>query len=88
MNLEPKEIIQYGKTGFVFLNAGRGVFSLLGERLFKKRKQRKQLKMKQYKSKKRQEQSLTPHFGKKKKGVFRWTKVGIRVGLIVRERYL
>ncbi|WP_304507365.1 hypothetical protein [Anaerotignum sp.] len=85
MNLEPKKMIQYGKTGFMFLKAGKGAFSLLRERLFKKRKQKKLTK--KYKLEKRQEQSLMPLLGKRKKGVFRWTKVGIRAGLIVKERY-
>lgn len=86
MNLEPKKMIQYGKTGVMLLKAGKGVFSLLRERLFLKNKKQK-LQMKKYKNYKGQQESKSPIFREKQKGVFTWTKIGFRAGLIVKERY-
>jgi hypothetical protein len=70
----------------MLLKAGMGVFSLLRERLFLKNKKRK-VQMKKYRMQKRHQKSQSSFVKKKKKGVFRWTKVGFKAGLIVKERY-
>jgi len=85
MNFEPKEMIQYGKTGLMILQAGKGAFSLIRRRPLEKHK--KELRMKKDRKIKRQQQKKEGFFSAKK-GVKKRAKIGLRALLIMKERYL
>lgn len=86
MNLEPKGIMRYGKTGLMCFKTGKGIFSLVRHRPFRKNKKRKR-QMKKSKICERTRRNRIPFFSARK-GVCRWMKMGYRVLLVVKERYL
>lgn len=85
VNLEQKKILQLGKTGFIMLNTGKAVFSLLRRRLVPKNK--KQKEQRKTKTIHKSHQQSRSEFIFAKKGVFRRAKIGFRALLMIKERY-
>ena len=86
MNLEPKTFMEYSKIGFIILKVGKGAFTLLGRRLFRKHKKEK-VQMKKYRNTKKYQKNHSAFF-LARMGVCKRVKIGLRGLLIMKERYL